>query len=174
MLQQPKRYHDLAGTLRTALLQALLLTVIGVLIAAVFNAYRQDALKWSGVGRLPAGYAQESGAFETITMDNALSRYEEGKILFIDARDSSAFLSGHLPGAYNVPPEKARSSLEHLERASLSGKALVIYCEGPGCDLSFRLASALARQGISGIGILPAGWAGWYEAGFPIEEGEGS
>ncbi len=50
-----------------------------------------------------------------------------------------------------------------------SGKDLVIYCSGPGCPLSNELADALAGHGIKNVKVLPDGWAGWYEAGFPIE-----
>ncbi len=172
MSLQSERYHDLAGTLRTAFLQALLLALIAILIAAAFNACRPNGLKWLGQGPLPEEYAKGSGTFETISLEDAFSGYTQGTLVFIDARSSTAFRSGHLPGAHNIPPENVSSCIDTLRGATLLGKTPVVYCDGPGCDLSLRVASLLAEHGFPGIQILTAGWEGWYDAGFPIEQGE--
>jgi len=159
----------LRARLRTALLQAALLAAVSVICGIVFNACRHDGIAWVGDWP-PAGTA--SGRPEesrTISIDEAWKGYREGSALFVDARSPSEYRSAHLPGAVNVPAENVGKSLDRLRHTADSGRALVIYCSGPDCSLSDELASILADKGIRNVLILPEGWTGWLDAGFPIE-----
>lgn len=160
--------------MRTALVQAVVLAVIGLVCAAAVNTLRQDPFPWSGK-RAGAG-APGTGVFPVITLEEAYKRYEEGTISFIDARDMRDFASGHLPGAVNIPLEKAGASLDLLNSPGFTGKDLVIYCSGPDCPLSEELAAKLAAGGVKrGLVILPEGWSGWNGSGFPVDnKGAGS
>lgn len=160
------RPRGLRETLRSALLQGIVLVACAALFAAAFNACRQGGLELRGRPGL-----QEAGGFETITLEEAFAGYERGEIVFVDARDPVAFRSGRLPGALGIPVDEAALHSERLKRELSSTRVAVIYCDGPGCPLSERLASALSARGVCGMRILGEGWEGWYEAGFPVEEG---
>lgn len=161
---------ELRARLRTALFQAALLAVVGVTCAVLFNTCRHEGIAWIGDGPSSGGISGRSREAGTIRIDEAWRRYQEGQILFVDARSPSEYESAHLPGAVNVPAENAGKKLEELERAVMAGKELVIYCSGPVCPLSAELAAILADKGIRKLMILPEGWSGWLETGLPIEE----
>ncbi|MFY9399661.1 MAG: rhodanese-like domain-containing protein [Desulfomonilia bacterium] len=159
----------LRETLRLASIQGIVLVACATLVALVFNAYRPGGLELWGVPGL-----QAPDGFETITLEEAFAGYEEENIVFVDARESPAFNSGHLPGALSIPAAEASLHADRLMQTLSSGKVAVIYCDSPGCPLSERLASALSARGICDMRILEEGWEGWYLAGYPIEEGPGS
>lgn len=166
--------HAMSARLRAALLQAALLAVTGVVCGVVFNAYRPGGIDW--IGSWPsagttAGRAEAVGAIE---IDEAWKRYQEGQVLFVDARSTSEYRPAHLPGAVNVPVESAGKGLDELERAVDSGKELVVYCSGPECSLSSDVASILTNKGFRNVTILSGGWSEWLDAGFPIEENGGN
>lgn len=160
------RTRRLKETLRSALLQGIVLVACAALVAAAFNACRQGGLELRGGPGL-----QAADGFEAITLEEAFAGYEQGEIVFVDARDPVAFRSGRLPGALGIPVAEAALHADRLKRKLSSTRVAVIYCDGPGCLLSERLASALSARGVCGIRILGEGWEGWYEAGLPIEEG---
>ncbi|MRR36833.1 rhodanese-like domain-containing protein, partial [bacterium] len=126
-----------------------------------------EPIPWTG--KKTDVVAGRAGAFPVITLDDAYTMYEQGKIRFIDAREPSDFAAGHLPGAVNIPVEKAEDHLAVFKSPGFSGKDFVIYCSGPECPLSRELAEKLAARGMKGLVILPDGWSGWYGSGFPIE-----
>jgi len=166
------RVPALRARLRTALLQAVFLAALGVVCGVAFNAFRYGGLAWVG-DRPPADAASaRMKESRTIRIDEAWKKYQQGQALFVDARGPSEYLSAHLPGAVNVPVERAEKSIEQLKRAADSGRELVVYCSGSGCSLSSELASVLLDKGIRNVSILPEGWSGWLDAGFPIEEGD--
>lgn len=160
-----RKNHILPAKLSTAFLQAIVLLLVGLAGAVIINTYRPDGLAWVGPG--PSGSAAEE--IGTISLDDAWAGYRNGSVRFIDAREPSEYLSAHLPGACNIPAGTAGKNLGRFMSRDFSGKDLVIYCSGPGCPLSNELADALAGHGIKNVKVLPDGWAGWYEAGFPIE-----
>jgi rhodanese-related sulfurtransferase len=154
--------------IRIALYQAMILVILGALSAVVVNSVRHDHLSWQGAQAYAA--SAKSRTFRTVTPEEAFRKYQKGAIRFIDARDPADYVTGHLPDALNIPVGKAGDYLNQLKSPILSGKGLVIYCSGIDCPLSTELAEKLADQGIMDLVIMPEGWAGWYEAGLPIEE----
>jgi len=148
----------------SSLLQAALLVIVGVLAGAVFNTVRHEGLSWSG--RAPAPGAE--GAVPAVSAAVAWREYQKGLVQFIDARSAGEYEAGHLPGALNLPVEQAGELADGMKIPA--GRTAVIYCSDPACPKSAQLASLLSKRGLTGLKVMPEGWAGWYEAGLPYEE----
>lgn len=151
-----------------SLLQAVLMVLAGIALGAAFNSLRPDRLPWVGASPSPRAEA----AIPTMGVMEAWREYQKGLVLFVDARSSSEYEAGHLPGALSVPLETVEGKAGRVKLPE--GRALVIYCSDTACPKSGQLATLLSGQGVKGIRVMPGGWAGWYEAGLPSEgKGEG-
>lgn len=164
-----KKTHIWKQRFLIAVLQAVILILAGVTIAVIINTCRHDGLPWMGYHPVAETLLDKEEGIRTISLEEAWNGYRKGSVQFIDAREPSDYSSAHLPGALNVPADKAGDHIKRIESVMLSKKDLVIYCSDPGCPLSNELASALAAHGIKDVKVMPEGWAGWYEAGFPYE-----
>ncbi len=96
-----------------------------------------------------------------------------GGIYIVDARRSSTFESGHLPGAWNLdhyanPNTWPEGIVTRLREASM----VVVYCNGGDCEDSILLAHDLVyRHQVPPeiIGVFETGFEAWRKAGFPTE-----
>jgi rhodanese-related sulfurtransferase len=102
-------------------------------------------------------------------------RYEQGLVIFIDARNEEHFQHGHIPGAYqfyHVYPEK---SLPTIMPACNAAQQILIYCNGGDCELSefaadFLINSLQVPQ--NKILIYAGGINAWQARKHPIETGD--
>jgi rhodanese-related sulfurtransferase len=122
-----------------------------------------------GIKELCAAAEEE---IETITVDDALTLYQNDDVIIVDIRDiRELYRDGKIPGAYHAP----RGMLEfwvdpqspYHKPIFLSGKRLVFYCGG-------GMRSALATQAVQQMGLenlchIEGGFAAWREAKHPIE-----
>jgi rhodanese-related sulfurtransferase len=89
-----------------------------------------------------------------------------GGFLLVDVRNDAAWAQGHIPGAVHLP----RTT---LDRAVLdSGRPVVTYCWGPGCNGATRAAHALARRGFR-VKEMIGGIEYWVREGFPVVTPDG-
>lgn len=163
--------HNGTDRIRTSVLQAVLLTVLGTIIGAGFNFIRPGGLTWIRTwspSSVIASYLQD---LQKISLAEAWSLYQAGKALFVDARDPVSFEEGHIAGALNCPPGETEASMEEVLTRARSGLEVIVYCEGVGCSLSPELGRTLQKLGVPSVKILEDGWTRWLEAGYPIEEG---
>ena len=66
------------------------------------------------------------------------------RVIVIDARSSSAFAVGHIPGAVNIPHRLMNEeSTAHLDKSTW----VVTYCDGIGCNASTKGALAMSKLG---------------------------
>ena len=115
---------------------------------------------------LPAGIHE-------VDLATAREYLEEGQVLFVDARELERYQQGHVPGALSLPAEDLEQYLQGRSRetllATLSLKPMVlVYCDGPECQASGRLAAALVQAGVSQVRVMSAGWPAWEQAGNPV------
>ena len=103
-----------------------------------------------------------------ITLEQAYKLYNTG-VIFIDARDESDFLAGHITNAINIPFDDYDNHKQKLEQLSKK-KPMVIYCAGTDCDLSHLLANLLFEQGFKQVYVFFGGWIEWTNANYPIEQ----
>ena len=97
--------------------------------------------------------------------------------LVLDARPHAEFAISHIPGALNVapkpglPPSAYLSDVREIERLT-SGRRdrlLVLYCNGPFCGKSRRLAGELAAEGFTQVRRYALGAPGWRAMGLEMQ-----
>jgi rhodanese-related sulfurtransferase len=105
-------------------------------------------------------------AFETDCSDVHYSR-QRGEIdyVLVDVRSQSAFESGHVPGAINIPSrEMTAERMAQFPPDTL----FVVYCAGPHCNGVHRAAVRLAGLGY-GVKEMIGGVTGWLDEGLALE-----
>ena len=90
----------------------------------------------------------------------------------IDARDPSEFEEGHLPGAINLPYDRAISDPALLESLDTDGRPIIAYCGGGDCEVSYSLALELTAFGHERVAVYIGGFPEWEENGHPVVAGE--
>ena len=146
------------------LLQAALILLMGAVLGGGFNALRPNGLPWVRTSSLPT----EEGSAPPMGMYEAWAAFQKGAVLFVDARSSSEYAAGHLPGAVNLQVDQGQQAVAGFRPPE--GRDLVVYCSDPACTKSSELAALLSSRGIKRLRIMHEGWAGWFEAGLPFEE----
>ena len=86
--------------------------------------------------------------------------------LVIDVRDADAYAKGHILGAKSVPIADLARRAGDLEKHK--SKAVIVSCQNG--DRSSGAAAALRRHGFSRVHPLSGGFAGWQQAGLPVEK----
>lgn len=92
----------------------------------------------------------------------------DGSAIVLDTRTRLEFEAGHIPGAraLAVPPDQQVSAVERLVRGDKAA-ALVLYCNGPYCQASRRLAERLVGAGFSNVQRYQLGIPVWRALGGP-------
>jgi rhodanese-related sulfurtransferase len=104
---------------------------------------------------------------KAITIEQAYTLYNKD-VIFVDARDESDFLVGHITNSINIPFDDFDNHKQKLELLSKE-KTMVIYCAGTDCDLSILLGNLLFEQGYKQVYIFFGGWNEWLNAKYPVE-----
>jgi 3-mercaptopyruvate sulfurtransferase SseA len=157
--------------IRRGIWQGVCLGVLAASLAAGFNAVRSSGLPWVGQWSPATAAAANLQGVMAITIQEAWSRYQEGKALFVDARDPLSFKGGHIKGSWYCPAGEEGRLLEEIRILAKAGLAVIVYCDGVDCPLSPELARTLQRRGVPSVKIIVDGWRLWSEAGYPVEGG---
>lgn len=104
---------------------------------------------------------------KAVTLEQAYKLFNTG-VQFIDARDESDFLAGHITYSINIPFDDFDNHQQKLEQLSKE-KPLVIYCAGTDCDLSILLGNLLFEKGYKQIYVFFGGWLEWLNADYPVK-----
>jgi rhodanese-related sulfurtransferase len=92
----------------------------------------------------------------------------DGSSIVIDARPRAEFDAGHIPGA-RVLDAPSGDRIAAVERLANGNKAasLVVYCNGPYCQASRRLADQLTAAGFTNVRRYQLGMPIWRALGGP-------
>ena len=106
---------------------------------------------------------------KAIKLDQAYILYNKG-ITFIDARDTSDFIAGHIKNSINIPFDDFDNYKPRLDQLSKENP-LVVYCAGTECDLSILLGNLLFNEmGYKKVYVFFGGWLDWTKAKYPVEK----
>jgi rhodanese-related sulfurtransferase len=96
------------------------------------------------------------------------------KALFLDARRSSVYAEGHIPGARSFPVWESDidARVKALYEEGLDQRApVVIYCSGGNCEDSHMLAEKLYMVGFDNVLIYKDGFPDWQKRRHPVTTG---
>jgi rhodanese-related sulfurtransferase len=94
---------------------------------------------------------------------------EDGTAVLLDARPPMEFAVSHIPGAVNVAPQPGRPAHLYVSDVAEVGRLLkgakdrpvILYCNGPFCGKSKRLAAELVEAGYANVRRYQLGTPGW-------------
>ena len=102
-------------------------------------------------------------------------RYEQGLIVFVDARNEDHYKHGHIPGAYQFDHMYPERYLGAVLPACNAAQQVVVYCDGGDCELS-EFAAELLRSsaGVANdkLFVFSGGLKEWERRQLPLEIGE--
>ncbi|MGB6976510.1 MAG: rhodanese-like domain-containing protein [Gammaproteobacteria bacterium] len=81
----------------------------------------------------------------------------------VDVREATAYDSGHILGAINVPQNKIENELPQLEK--LKDKPIIVVCASG--QESLKAANKLRKPGVK-VHVLAGGLNAWRNAGLPL------
>ena len=92
-----------------------------------------------------------------------------GNTALLDARPPMEYAVSHIPGALNVAPQPGRPAHLYVSDVAEVGRllngrkdqSLILYCNGPFCGKSKRLAAELAEAGYTNVRRYQLGAPGW-------------
>lgn len=105
---------------------------------------------------------------KAIKLNQAYSLFNKG-ITFIDAREESDYLAGHIKNSINIPFDDFDNHKQKLDKLAKE-KPYVIYCAGTDCDLSILLGNLLFEMGYKKVYVFFGGWVDWINAKYPVEK----
>jgi rhodanese-related sulfurtransferase len=88
--------------------------------------------------------------------------------IIIDARPRAEFVAGHIPdaGVLDAPSSEQIAAVEQIANGNKAA-ALVVYCNGPYCQASRRLAEHLVAAGFTNVRRYQLGMPVWRALGGP-------
>jgi len=100
-------------------------------------------------------------------------RYEQGLVVFIDARDDQHYAAGHIPGAWQFHHYRAEDYLPTVLPICLNALQVVVYCTGGECEDSEFAAIMLRDAGVlrESLFVYVGGITEWKANGLPVETG---
>jgi rhodanese-related sulfurtransferase len=111
-----------------------------------------------------------------IGYDDVKALHDKG-VLFLDARRTSVYEQGHIPGArpFSVWESDIDEKVNKLfdERSSPEAQALpiVAYCSGGDCEDSHMLAQKLWGIQFNNVYVYKDGFPDWQKRGGPVRTG---
>jgi rhodanese-related sulfurtransferase len=119
------------------------------------------------LARYPERYASEPFPLVSVPeVKEMLDRHAD--LVVVDARDSVSYARGHLPGAVNVP---FGNWLEEGRLLPPKDRDLIVYCNNRDCPIARLWSEKAVQYGYTRVRHMKAGFAGWREAGLPVETG---
>jgi len=100
-------------------------------------------------------------------------RYEQGLVVFIDARDDQHYQASHIPGAWQFDHYHAERYFQAVLPACLNAQKVVVYCAGGACEDSEFAAVMLRNAGVPRENLLvyAGGITEWMSNRLPVEIG---
>ncbi len=100
--------------------------------------------------------------------------YEAGVYVLVDARDTHNYVSGHVPGAYQLDHYRIDRYIDEVLPVCQAALKIIVYCNGGECEDSGFTATELLNRGIdpSRVFVYAGGMDMWIAQSLPTEKGE--
>ena len=109
--------------------------------------------------------------FPDVTISEVKALAKSKKAVIIDVNGSESYAQGHVPGAldYEAIAPKLADVLPKDKKTPI-----VAYCDNPKCQAYLSAVRAAEKLSYKNVKHMPAGIAGWKEAGEKTEKGSKS
>jgi rhodanese-related sulfurtransferase len=120
--------------------------------------------------------AHPSTAYVEISGDEAALLHGKG-VLFLDARRSSVYAEGHIPGSRTFSvwesdiDEKVNGLFNERSDPREQNLPIVVYCSGGACEDSHMLAEKLWGIQFNNVYVYKDGFPDWQKRGLPVHTG---
>lgn len=112
----------------------------------------------------PAGHGVED-TVDSLPAERVKKLLDAGeKLVFIDLRPAKEFQQTRLPGARSIPIAEIANRFNEIPKTG----RVILYCDCKPYDVADR-AVFLEYRGYRNIFIMPEGYSGWVQRGYPIE-----
>jgi rhodanese-related sulfurtransferase len=100
-------------------------------------------------------------------------RFQEGLIVFVDARNKDEYNDGHIPGAYQLDPYHPEQQIAGVLTACQAADVVVVYCTGGDCEDADSTAILLRDAGIPNakLFVYGGGYTDWTDNHLAVQEG---
>ncbi|MFY9552418.1 MAG: rhodanese-like domain-containing protein [Thermoanaerobaculia bacterium] len=189
---------------RSFFAEAVVLLLVSVVLAAISNALAgpERKLRWAGTNTdadaprpaaptavaasaptpaLPGAPGVDASfpphpdkAWVEITGEDAVRLHEQKSVPFLDARRTSVYRQGHVPGArpFSVWEADVDDKVKALFAEGRDQAApIVVYCSGGDCEDSHNLAEKLYRVGFDNVLVYKDGFPDWEKRNLPVTKG---
>ena len=111
----------------------------------------------------------------TVGLEQFRSALADKNTLIFDARPSSFFEQGHVPGALNLARDNFAHDYRQLDSVlkDAQEKPIIVYCGGGDCHDSRLVANALLTLGYGNVSVFTGGWQEWSASNLPVSTGNG-
>jgi len=157
----------------------LLIIIFSIIIAFAANTILGNRIpligKWpsiSGSDSIIVPPSAEEGDPPFISLDEAATKFQSKRIVFIDAREPEDYETGHIRGAVNLPYDYMEDYWDKVLKDVPLNKEIVVYCSGNECESSLFLGREMAYKGYKDVFIFYGGWREWVEAKLPVDRGK--
>jgi rhodanese-related sulfurtransferase len=161
---------------RKTIKEIIILVGVAVTLALVVNhlSPRGIALvgQWETAKGVIAANVKDENGYRIAEIDrvtDAAKIFYDGDTLFVDARSTEDYESGHIPGAVSFPVGQFDERIESFMNQYPLDQPIVTYCSGRTCEDSHQLARLLMEAGFSEVRIFIDGFPGWQVEGYPID-----
>lgn len=121
--------------------------------------------RFAEIDRLVEAYLNSRDELEPLSVEEVLRLTRRGALVILDVRPEVEFRHGHLKGALHVSLEELEERLEDLPR----DKAIVAYCRGSYCVLSYDAVALLRSKGFEARRV-ENGIPNWVVGQVPLKQ----
>jgi len=143
--------------------------ILAGILALSINGLRKESLPLIGDWSAGVRMTTISGDRLDISINEAARIFREQAAVFVDARSQVEYERGHIKGALNLPWQDVDRLFISVTAGLPPNTAIITYCDGETCRLSYDLAVFLRDMGYVNVKVLMNGWTVWKEAGLPVE-----
>ena len=120
-----------------------------------------------GLGLLSDTAPYPSNSIRQVDFPAVHHIWKQGDAVFVDARSAASFRRGHIPGAVNIPINRAIPAISDLPDNKET--YLITYCGSIECPNAYQLMNILLGHGYINVKFFPRGLRGWQALGYPLE-----
>ncbi|MCC7476108.1 MAG: hypothetical protein IT425_11990 [Pirellulales bacterium] len=142
--------------------ESFLVVLLTILVTILFHVYSEVGFMRNptAVSLLQRSFFPVS-EFEQVNIDYVREVVKSHEAVIIDARFTSSFINGAIPGALSIP---TNSSLSFREKALADvdpNKEVIVYCQSSTCHFANDIAAFLKLNGFTFVKIYSGGYADW-------------